>query len=294
MLEHNFIENQLVILTKQTLDIFLRQDNPSELIALYTFYYYTAKWQGTNQPKCTTSYVANGLHWSENKVRKVKKQLIEFGLIEDIQVRDLFNKITGHYVKMNYIFKKETLEKIGNEKHKKSHPNDFKQGGENGLKSRVERKSHPNDFLQGGNSYSMESEGTNALSTNNLNALSSNNKNALSSVNNKNINENINEHFEKLWKMLPSTKYDRKSQVKPKRKKELYKIEPERVEKAINLYLKIQDPKYYYRKDNFFNEIIDNYLDKNETDFKETFFNENIDNYLNQNEEPENWWDKTT
>ena len=83
MMEHNFIENQLVILTKQTLDIFLRQDNPSELIALYTFYYYTAKWQGTNQPKCTTSYVANGLHWSENKVRKVKKQLIEFGLIEE-------------------------------------------------------------------------------------------------------------------------------------------------------------------------------------------------------------------
>lgn len=158
----------------------------------------------------------------------------------------------------------------------------------------IYEKNHPNDFRQGGNSYSMESEGTNALSTNNLNALSSNNKNALNFVNNKNINENINEHFEKLWKMLPSTKYDRKSQVKPKRKKELYKIEPERVEKAINLYLKIQDPKYYYRRDNFFNEIIDNYLDKNETDFRETFFNENIDNYLNQNEEPENWWDKTT
>lgn len=86
MMEHNFIENQLVILTKQTLDIFLKQDNPSELISLYTFYYYTTKRQETKQPKCTTSYVANGLHWSENKVKKVKKQLFELGLLEDITI----------------------------------------------------------------------------------------------------------------------------------------------------------------------------------------------------------------
>ena len=84
-MEHNFIENEFIILTKETLDVLLQQDNSSELIAFYTFYYYTTKWQGTNQPKCTTSYVANSLHWSENKVRKVKKQLIEIGLIDDIQ-----------------------------------------------------------------------------------------------------------------------------------------------------------------------------------------------------------------
>ena len=242
MMEHNFIENQLVILTKQTLDIFLRQDNPSELIALYTFYYYTAKWQGTNQPKCTTSYVANGIHWSENKVRKVKKQLIEFGLIEDIQVRDKFNKITGHYVKMNYIFKKETLEKTMD----KSHPHDFAQCGNN-------NKSHPHDFAQGGNGDSVESEGTNALSTNKLNALSSNNI--------------YDENFEKLWKLLKSHPNDRKSKVSNKRKKELYEMGYERVEKAINLYLKIQNPEYYHKRDNILNEIIDNYIDKTESDF---------------------------
>ena len=68
---HNFIENSLVILTKQTLDIFLRLENPSELIALYTFYYYTAKWQQTNQIKCTSSYVAKALHWKVHKVLRV-------------------------------------------------------------------------------------------------------------------------------------------------------------------------------------------------------------------------------
>lgn len=81
-MENNFIENEIMILTKQTLDIFLQQENPSELISLYTFYYYTAKWQKTNQPKCTTEYVSKVLHWSRTKVTKVKKQLIELGLIE--------------------------------------------------------------------------------------------------------------------------------------------------------------------------------------------------------------------
>lgn len=108
---HNFIENNLIILTKQTLDIFLRQENPSELIALYTFYYYTAKWQQTNQIKCTSSYVAKALHWKVHKVLRVKKQLIEFGLIEEMRRVDPETKrVVGFYIKMNYIFKKETLE----------------------------------------------------------------------------------------------------------------------------------------------------------------------------------------
>ena len=113
-------------------------------------------------------------------------------------------------------------------------------------------KNHPNDFTQGGKEQSVESERTNALSANNK----------------KNISESINASFEHLWKLLPSTQYDRKVKVKPKRKKELFEMGIERVEKAINLYLKIQDPKYYYRKDNFFNEIIDNYLDKTEKEFE--------------------------
>ncbi len=188
--EQNFIENQLVILTKQTLDIFLKETNPAELIALYIFYYYTAKWQKTNQVKCTSSYVAKGLHWSESKVRKVKKQLIEFGLIQDVKTRDEQNKITGHYIKMNYIFKKETL---GKHEHK-SHPNDNPQcGNENENNS----KSHPNDFAQGGKGYTMENRGTNALSANNLNALSTNNLNALSTGNSNALNYSKNDSFSK-------------------------------------------------------------------------------------------------
>ena len=224
MNKQNFIENSLIILTKQTLDKFLEQDNPADLMALYTFYYYTAKWQGTNKPKCSTAYVANGLHWSENKVRKMKKQLIEFGLIGDVRTMDESNKIVGHYIKANYIFKKETAEKQENS------------------------ESHPHDNPQGGNNHSMETRGTNALSTNKLNALNNNKENI------------IGENFEKLWKMLPSNKNDRKSKVTKKRKKELYEMGESAI-KAITLYLNTQNSSYYHARHNILNELIDNYID---------------------------------
>ena len=154
-MEHNFIENEIIILTKQTLDIFLQQENPSELISLYTFYYYTAKWQKTNQPKCTTEYVSKGLHWSRTKVAKVKKQLIEFGLIEDARIVDeKTKKVTGYYIKMNYVFKNKTIEK-----------SQCTQNPPTGIKNTKASvlKTEGVDF-----------EDTNALSTNNINALSTN------------------------------------------------------------------------------------------------------------------------
>lgn len=156
MFEQNFIENQLVILTKQTLDVFFRQENAAELIALYTFYYYTAKWQQTNQPKCTTDYVAKALHWKRNKVCRVKKQLVEFGLIEDVRIVDhVTKKVQGYYIKMNYIFKKETLEK-----------------------SQCIPNPPTGNEIQGASVSQTEGVAfgyTNALSTDNTNALSTNN-----------------------------------------------------------------------------------------------------------------------
>src|SRR5207249_2515669 len=96
--KHDFIENNLIILSKQTLDLFLKQDNSADLIALYTFYYYTGKWQETNQPKATTSYVAKALHWDTHKVIRLKKKLIELGLIEDIRHLDKkTKKVKGWY-----------------------------------------------------------------------------------------------------------------------------------------------------------------------------------------------------
>ena len=99
------VNQEPIVTSKATFDILLKQDQPSDLIALYHFYYYTAKWQQTNHAKATTPYVANGLKWSEPRVRKNKKVLIALGLIEDITKKDPITKsITGHYIKVNFIW----------------------------------------------------------------------------------------------------------------------------------------------------------------------------------------------
>jgi len=156
----NGIENELIIITKQTFDAFLRSEFPADLIALYNFYYYTAKWQETNQPKCTTGYTAEGLKWSEAKVRRAKKELMRLGLVEDVQQK-VNGKVTGCFIKLNYILKQETI----------NHPYDFSQCGN--------ESNHPYDFSQCGIVHRVENLQTNALSSNNINALSSNNINAL-------------------------------------------------------------------------------------------------------------------
>lgn len=188
----NGIENELIIITKQTFDAFLRSDFPADLIALYNFYYYTAKWQETNQPKCTTGYTAEGLKWSEAKVRRAKKELMRLGLVEDVQQK-VNGKVTGCFIKLNYILKQETIH----------HTNDFPQGGN--------ESNHPYDFPQGGNVHRVENLQTNALSPNNINALSADNINALSSdtlaaeidTKAKSSLKELEKDFEEVWKAYP-------------------------------------------------------------------------------------------
>lgn len=192
----NGIENELIIITKQTFDAFLRSDFPADLIALYNFYYYTAKWQETNQPKCTTGYTAEGLKWSEAKVRRAKKELMRLGLVEDVQQK-VNGKVTGCFIKLNYILKQETI----------NHPYDFSQCGKNEENNQI----HPNDFPQGGNAHRVENLQTNALSSNNINALNADNINALSSDTlasesnsaQKSSLKEIENDFEEVWKIYP-------------------------------------------------------------------------------------------
>lgn len=121
----DFIEDSLVIMTKSTMDAFLATDCFAELVGLYSFYYYTAKWQKTNQPKCTTEYVANGLHWTVPKVRKFKKKLIDLGLIEDIVVKNSKGQVSGHYVKVKYVVSSQKVKDISAE----IHPSEIARGG---------------------------------------------------------------------------------------------------------------------------------------------------------------------
>ena len=85
----------------------------------------------------------------------------------------------------------------------------------------------------------------------------------------RSVNPEIEDFFETLWKMLKSNANDRKSKVSAKRKKELFKM-GDRAVKAIEVYLQTQEEQYMHRRDRFLNEIIDNYLDKNVSDFQKS------------------------
>jgi len=99
------VEEEPIVVSKSIIDRFLQDEKDNaNLLMLYTFYYYTAKWQRTNQPKATITYVSQGLHWTEDKVRRVKHKLINMRLIEDTVLRRDDNKIEGHYIKVNFIW----------------------------------------------------------------------------------------------------------------------------------------------------------------------------------------------
>lgn len=102
------IQEEPIVLSKPLLDKLLKQEKPADLISLYTFYYYTAKWQSTNITKATTSYTATGLGWSESRVRKTKKKLKNLHLVEDIRIKnEKTNQIVGHFIKVNFTWIKE-------------------------------------------------------------------------------------------------------------------------------------------------------------------------------------------
>lgn len=101
--------NEPIVLSKHLLDLLLKEDNPAELIALYVFYYYTAKWQHTDQVRATNTYVIQGLHWGTEKIKLRKTKLVELGLIKNIIKKDQNGLFSGHYVYVNVLPSQENL-----------------------------------------------------------------------------------------------------------------------------------------------------------------------------------------
>jgi len=116
-----------IVLSKATLDIILRSERPSDALALYAFYYLTAKWQKNNQVKAVTSYAANGLKWTIKRVQQAKEILLELGLIENVKKKKGDGTFAAHYVKINFIW---TTPANLTEKTL-LHPSDYPSDGEN-------------------------------------------------------------------------------------------------------------------------------------------------------------------
>jgi hypothetical protein len=111
---YNQIDEPLVF-SKALFDILLKEDNPGELLALYAFYYYTAKWQRTNQPMAIGNYTATALKIGIKKVKELKHRLRELGLIESIVRRDSQNRVSGHFIGLNMVWQTPAVQTEGPE-----------------------------------------------------------------------------------------------------------------------------------------------------------------------------------
>lgn len=107
----NDISDELLILNKTTIDTLFKLENCSDCIALYVFYYKTAKWQKTNTIKANDTYIRKSLNWGADKIRRTKQLLKENGLIDIVQNREN-GKIQGWYIKISYLVTQKRTEDI--------------------------------------------------------------------------------------------------------------------------------------------------------------------------------------
>jgi len=143
-----------MVISHATFKLFLKCEDTTTCGMVYMFYYHAAMRQKTNQVWATSSFVQKGLGIGKIRFARAKKQLIKYGLIEDVIKRDPQNrKIKKHYIKLNFIYRKETVRKLFEEKN---HP------PENGI---VDTKNHPPE------NRPVDNQPTNALSVLILNAL---------------------------------------------------------------------------------------------------------------------------
>jgi hypothetical protein len=138
--------------------LLLKQDKCADLLMLYCFYLYTAKHQKTNRPFATRTFTQKGLNWSKPRFAYAKRELKKLKLIEDHVDRDPeTNLIRKHYIKVNFIWTKKTLDGILEEIQ---------------AKIQQEKEGKNNETPGGTKPHPVADITPNALSNNNLNALS--------------------------------------------------------------------------------------------------------------------------
>lgn len=146
------LNEQITVITNATRDLLLEK-NPDSLI-LYMFYIKGTNYQGTNSVWHTDKFVRGGLklpngkNWGEKRLGDAKKVLLDNNLIEIDKRRNKDGSFDKTYIKVKYIFKHETKERLIER--------DFNQNPQNA------------DVVE--NSAGLNR--TNALSNYNLNALS--------------------------------------------------------------------------------------------------------------------------
>lgn len=103
-------DNDFIVVTTATVDTLF--NTSADALTLYIFYIKTSKWQKTNKIFSTNTYGMKVLGWGSKRYSEAKKVLEDTGLIEISPKRDKNGKIAGWYIKINYLFKQETISEI--------------------------------------------------------------------------------------------------------------------------------------------------------------------------------------
>jgi hypothetical protein len=146
------LNNEVTIITNATRDLLLEK-NPDSLI-LYNFYIKGCNYQETDSVWHLDIYVKKGLNWGTKRLALAKKVLLDYDLIETFKARNSNGTFGKTYIRVKYLFKKETKETLINQQVIHNTP-----------KPRV-------------GETTSELQTTNALSNYNINALSNLNTNA--------------------------------------------------------------------------------------------------------------------
>ena len=100
------IADDLLVINKATIERLFQEDN-TDVLALYMFYYKTAKWQKHNPIKASDDYCQRCLHWGLKRVKNIKKRLKELELITVEMRKNGKQQIDGWYIKINYYINSE-------------------------------------------------------------------------------------------------------------------------------------------------------------------------------------------
>lgn len=103
----NDIADELLIVDKRTIEHLFELENCADCVALYMFFYKTAKWQGTRSIKANDTYIRKCLGWGARKVTATKKILESAGLIKKVSRRK-DGKIVGHFIEVAYLLNQNT------------------------------------------------------------------------------------------------------------------------------------------------------------------------------------------
>lgn len=110
----NDIADELLIVDKRTIEHLFELENCADCVALYMFFYKTAKWQGTRSIKANDTYIRKCLGWGAKRVTTTKKALEDAGLIKQV-ARRKDGKITGHFIEVEYLLRHNTRKPLVDE-----------------------------------------------------------------------------------------------------------------------------------------------------------------------------------